>query len=159
MTAAVITISDKGSRGERIDESGPLLCARLKELGIEVVHTSIIPDEREVIAHELIMSADELSADLVLTTGGTGLALRDITPEATKSVIDREAPGIVEAVRARSYLITPKAMLSRAVAGTRGATLIINMPGSSKACAECMDILSPVLIHAIDLLQGRTEKH
>ena len=135
-TAAVITISDKGSRGERVDTSGPALCAMLKDAGYEVVHTAIIPDEKEVIKSEFIKCADEMGINLLLSTGGTGFSPRDISPEATLEVVERRSPGIPEAMRAESLRITPKGCLSRSEAGIRGKTLIVNLPGSEKAAKE-----------------------
>jgi molybdopterin adenylyltransferase len=152
----VLTISDRGHKGEYRDLSGPLirelLTARL-DAAVEV--ESIVPDERAVIADTLIRWADDLGLDLVLTTGGTGFAPRDVTPEATRDVIEREAPGLAEAMRAASLRITPHAMLSRAVAGIRGRTLIVNLPGSPKAVRENLETVLPALPHAIELLQGR----
>jgi len=152
----VLTISDRGHKGEYRDLSGPLirelLTARL-DAAVEV--ESIVPDERAVIADTLIRWADDLGLDLVLTTGGTGFAPRDVTPEATRDVIEREAPGLAEAMRAASLRITPHAMLSRGVAGIRGGTLIVNLPGSPKAVRENLETVLPALPHAIELLQGR----
>lgn len=151
-TAAVITISDKGARGERIDTSGPNLCQILKEKGFDVVYTNIIPDEMEEIKAELIRCADEKRIALVLTTGGTGFSPRDITPEATLQVIERATPGIPEAMRAESMRITPKGCLSRSAAGIRKRTLIINLPGSKKASQEnILAVLDPVT-HGLDML-------
>ena len=132
--AAVITVSDKGFRGERIDTSGPALCALLKENGFEIACTAIVPDEIEAIREELLRCADQLQIPLILTTGGTGFAERDVTPEATKEVITRETPGIPEAMRAESMRITPRGCLSRSAAGIRGRTLIINR--SDIRCSE-----------------------
>ena len=133
-TAAVITVSDQGYRGLREDTSGPALCRLLQEHGYEIVHTAIVPDEMELIQRELIACSDQMQIALVLTTGGTGFAPRDITPEATLAVVERLTPGIPEAMRAESMRITPKGCLSRSVAGIRGRTLIVNLPGSRKAC-------------------------
>ena len=151
-TAAVITISDKGAKGERVDTSGPNLCEILKDKGFEVVYTNIIPDEREQIKAELIRCADEKGIALVLTTGGTGFSPRDITPEATMQVIERPTPGIPEAMRAESMRITPKGCLSRSAAGIRKRTLIINLPGSKKASQEnILAVIDPVT-HGLDML-------
>ena len=151
-TAAVITISDKGSRGERVDTSGPNLCEILKSKGFDVVYTNIIPDEMEEIKAELIRCADEKQIALVLTTGGTGFSPRDITPEAAMDIIERPTPGIPEAMRAESMRITPKGCLSRSVAGIRKRTLIITLPGSKKASAEnILAVIDPVA-HGLDML-------
>ena len=152
--AAVITVSDKGSRGERVDTSGPALCEILKENGMEVAYTSIVPDEIDVIKSELVKCADELQLALVLTTGGTGFAPRDITPEATKAVIERETPGIPELMRAESMKITPRGCLSRNAAGIRKRTLIINLPGSEKAARENIAAVIGSLEHGLDMLMS-----
>jgi molybdenum cofactor synthesis domain-containing protein len=152
---AVLTISDRSSRGERADESGPLLGRIVFEGGGEVVLSEILPDERAVIRAELERIADGGLADVVLTTGGTGFAPRDVTPEATKDVMDREAPGLVEAMRADSQKKTVTAMLSRAAAGIRKATLILNLPGSPGAARENLEVVLPALAHAVQLLKGR----
>lgn len=153
-TAAVITVSDKGWRGERTDTSGPSLCAILRERGWEVVHTAMIPDEREVIKSELIRCADEIGVCLALTTGGTGFSPRDVTPEATLEVVERTAPGIPEAMRAESMRITPRGCLSREAAGIRGGTLIVNLPGSEKASRENLLSVIDALNHGVDILRS-----
>ena len=151
-TAAVITVSDKGFRGERADASGPLLCDLLKEKGFDVVYTAIVPDEKEQIQAELIKCADEKGIALVLTTGGTGFSPRDITPEATLDIVERPTPGIPEAMRAESMRITPKGCLSRSAAGIRKRTLIINLPGSPKAAKEnILAVIDPVE-HGLEML-------
>ena len=151
-TAAVITVSDKGFRKERVDTSGPSLCALLKEHGYDVIYTALVPDEENLIREELIKCAEKLKVSLVLTTGGTGFSPRDVTPEATKSVIERETPGIPEAMRAESMKITPCGCLSRSVAGIRNRTLIINLPGSEKAAREnILAVIEPVR-HGLDML-------
>jgi len=155
MKAAILTVSDKGSRGQRTDTAGPAARQILEAQGAEVVAAEIVPDERPLIAARLRHYADELKCDLVLTAGGTGLAPRDVTPEATKDVIEREAPGIPEAMRAASLDKTPMAMISRAAAGVRGRTLIINLPGSERAVRECLEVVLPVLSHAVELLRGQ----
>ena len=153
--AAVVTVSDKGHAGLRTDESGPVLVELLRALGAEVGQPAIVPDEQDQIEALLRALADGGTFDLVLTTGGTGLAPRDRTPEATLAVVDRQAPGLPEAMRAASMAITPRAMLSRAAAGTRGRTLIVNMPGSPKACREHFAVIASALPHAIETLTGQ----
>ena len=151
-TAAVITVSDLGSQGKRIDTSGPAVCQMVQEAGFRVIHTAIVPDEQADIQKELISCADELHANLILTTGGTGLSPRDVTPEATLSVLDREIRAIPVAMWVEGLKITPRAMLSRAVAGTRGQSLIINLPGSEKAARENLSAVIGALEHAIHML-------
>ena len=151
-TAAVITISDKGSRGERVDTSGPAVRAMTEREGLEVVYTSIIPDEIEQIKAELIKCADELKISLVLTTGGTGFSPRDVTPEATLAVVERETRGIPEAMRWASLQITPRGCLSRSAAGIRGRTLIVNLPGSEKAAKENLNAVLSAVAHGLDML-------
>jgi len=151
-TAAVITVSDKGYRGERVDTSGPAICAIARENGFDVVHTAIVPDEKDMIQAELIHCADELKISLVLTTGGTGFSPRDITPEATLAVVERETRGIPEAMRAESLRITPRGCLSRSAAGIRGRTLIVNLPGSEKAAKENLLGVIGALDHGLDML-------
>ena len=151
-TAAVITVSDKGFRGEREDTSGPAVAAIAEEHGLEVIYRSIVPDEREDICRELCRCADEMHIALVLTTGGTGFSPRDITPEATKAVIERETPGIPEAMRAESMKITPRGCLSRSAAGIRGRTLIVNLPGSERAAKENLLAVIDALAHGLDML-------
>ncbi|MBT9148565.1 MAG: Molybdopterin adenylyltransferase [Syntrophomonadaceae bacterium] len=152
----ISTASDKGAAGQRIDESGKVIMNTLDRIDASMADYVIVPDDKETIAANLIRMADIVGVNLILTTGGTGFSPRDITPEATLSVIDREAPGIPEAMRLKSLQITPKAMLSRAVAGLRGKTLIINLPGSPKAVSECLEVIVPVLPHAIEILRGDT---
>lgn len=151
-TAAVLTISDKGARGERVDTSGPALCAILENDGWDVIYKNIIPDEKEQIQAELIKCADELQIALVLTTGGTGFSPRDITPEATMAVVDRPTPGIPEAMRAESLKITPRGCLSRSAAGIRKRTLIVNLPGSQKASKENILAVLSSIHHGMDML-------
>ena len=152
----VITVSDKSFRGERQDESGPLLCQLVTEMGAQVVTAHLIPDEQEMITRLLLGLADSGEADLILTTGGTGPSPRDVTPEATRSVIDREMPGLSELLRWDGYRRTPFAVLSRGVAGIRGQTLIVNLPGSPKAVQEGMEVLAPLLPSAIALIKDQT---
>lgn len=151
-TAAVITISDKGARGERVDTSGPAICEMVKDVGYDVMYTNIIPDEKEMIQNELLKCADELKISLILTTGGTGFSPRDITPEATLSVVERETRGIAEAMRLASLKITPKGCLSRSAAGIRGGSLIVNLPGSKKASTENLEAVLGAIDHGLDML-------
>lgn len=152
--AAVITLSDKGARGERMDESGPAIAGRLKAAGCEVVEQLLIADDAEMLKKQLCRLADQRQLDLVLTTGGTGFSPQDVTPEATLAVAERSAPGIAEAIRAASLAVTSRAMLSRGTAVIRGKTLIINLPGSPKACMESMDVFLDVVPHGLELLRG-----
>jgi len=151
--AAILILSDKGFTGEREDKSGPALKALL-EGRAEVVSVEILPDDRERISSELCRLCDGGGVDVVLTSGGTGLAPRDVTPQATLDAADYPVPGIAEAIRARSMLYTDRAMLSRGVACVRGRTLIVNLPGSPKAVAECAEVILPVLGHAVETLRG-----
>ncbi len=155
-TAAWITMSDKGSQGLREDESGPLIGKILTENGYDVVETILIPDDEDILKKELIRLADQRQVNLVMTTGGTGFSPRDITPEATEAVCERMTPGISEAIRAYSMTKTPRAMLSRAVSGIRGRTLIINLPGSPKAVRESLEFIMSSLEHGLEILNGRT---
>ena len=152
--AAVITLSDRCAAGEREDKSGPTIAKRLIDAGYVVTEQLLLADERAPLERNLIRLCDQRQLDLILTTGGTGLAARDITPEATRAVAERDVPGIAEAIRAASLHITPRAMLSRAVSVIRGKTLIINLPGSPKACMESMDVFLDQLPHALELLRG-----
>lgn len=154
-TAGVITTSDKGFKGERADESGKIIVQELQKLGYEIVETVIVQDEIDDIANALIKMTDK-DINLILTTGGTGFSKRDVTPEATRLVIERETPGISEAIRHFSFQITKKAMLSRAVSGIKKDSLIINMPGSPKAVKESMDIIMPSIEHGLEILLGLT---
>ncbi len=153
-TAAVITVSDKGSRGEREDTSGPALVTILEENGYTVTYTAMVPDEIEDIRRELLLCADEKKLCLVLTTGGTGFSPRDVTPEATEGVLEKRTPGIPEAMRAESMRITPMGCLSRETAGIRGETLIINLPGSKKASTENFSAVVKPVRHGIEILRG-----
>lgn len=152
--AAVITVSDKGARGERVDESGPAAKEMLAQAGYEVVETLIIPDEPEELKTELIRLVDEVRADLVVTSGGTGFSMRDQTPEATLAVADRLAPGIAEAIRYQSMAVTNRAMLSRGVSVIRRQTVIVNLPGSPKAVKESLGYILDSLDHGIRILRG-----
>lgn len=152
--AAVITLSDKGSIGQREDTSGKWLCENLQKKGYSVVYYKILPDEKEELQEVLKELADTGTCDLILTTGGTGLSPRDHTPEATRAVIEREVPGIAEAIRTYSIAITKRAMLSRAISGIRKQTLIINLPGSCKAVQESFEFLCETLEHGLDTLTG-----
>lgn len=156
---AVITVSDKGYAGQRADASGPLLASRLMQMGADVCEQVLTPDEPELISRELVRLADEAGLDLIITTGGTGPAPRDHTPEATLAVIDRAMPGLAELLRWEGYRKTPLAVLSRGVAGLRGSCLIVNLPGSPRAVAEGMDALAPILPHAVQMAQGRDLEH
>lgn len=156
-TAAVITMSDKGAKGLREDTAGDAVVEILRSSDWEVVYRNLIPDDLEQIKEELIKCADELQAALVVTTGGTGFSLRDVTPEATLAVIEREVRGIPEAMRAESMKITPMGMLSRAAAGLRGRTLIINLPGSRKAASECLEAVIKPVRHGVEVLLGEAQ--
>ncbi len=151
---AVITVSDKGARGEREDKSGPVISKMVASLG-EVVDYRVLPDDVEVLKEALMELSDQKKADLILTTGGTGLSPRDNTPEATLAVIEREVPGLAEAMRMESMKKTNRAMLSRGVAGVRQLTLIINLPGSVKGVRECLEVIIPALPHGLEIMNGR----
>lgn len=153
-TAAVITVSDSCSAGTRQDTSGPRVCAMVEQAGYRVIHTAVVPDDPDRIQSELVHCADTLRADLILTTGGTGLSPRDVTPEATRAVVDREIPAIPQTMLFASLQITPRAMLSRAAAGTRGQSLIVNLPGSEKAAKENLEAVLHTLGHALEMLRG-----
>jgi molybdopterin adenylyltransferase len=150
---AILTVSDRSSRGERPDESGPALAKLITAQGWEVTRRDVLPDDLKTLRESMTAWADRDDADIILTTGGTGFSPRDVTPEATRSVIDREAPGLAEAMRAASAAKSKHAMLSRALAGLRGKVLIINLPGSPKAAVENLQVVMPTLEHAVQLLR------
>nr|WP_295264461.1 MogA/MoaB family molybdenum cofactor biosynthesis protein [uncultured Blautia sp.] len=152
--AAIITVSDSGYRGEREDLSGPAIKEILEREGYEVISMDILPDDQVMLAGKLQEIADSEKAELILTTGGTGFSERDVTPEATEEVIERKVPGIPEAIRAYSMTITKRAMLSRATAGIRGKTLIVNLPGSPKAVRESLEYIIDALAHGLEILSG-----
>ena len=156
---AVVTISDKGSQGKREDKSGPVIIEMLKEFEAEKSYYNIIPDEIEEIKEELIELANKESIDLILTTGGTGFAPRDVTPEATRAIMEKEAPGIADLMRMETISITKKAALSRAVSVIRNDTLIINLPGSPKAVRECLEAVKDIIPHGIEILKGEVTEH
>jgi molybdopterin adenylyltransferase len=155
----ILTISDKGWWGEREDKSGEVIRESLSAIGGQVVKYEIIPDEKAVISGKLVEWADEGSIDVIMTTGGTGLAERDVTPEATLSVVDKVVPGFGEVMRAESFHKTPFAVLSRAVAGVRGRCLIINLPGSPKGVRECLEVILPAIPHAVEIIKGEVTEH
>ncbi|MFA5079284.1 MAG: MogA/MoaB family molybdenum cofactor biosynthesis protein [Dehalococcoidia bacterium] len=155
----VLTISDKGSQGQRVDTSGDYIVKTFRNLAVEVALYQIVADEEDLISRTLATWADSGNVDLIITTGGTGISPRDVTPEATLSVIDKQLPGIVEMMRTVGYKKTPTAVLSRAVAGARGRCLIVNLPGSQAAVEEYLHLLLPIVPHAIDTLQGRSGDH
>jgi len=154
-TAGILTISDKGSRGERQDKSGDVIREIFSSMDVRIANYDIVPDEKELIVEKLVKWVDEDDLDVLITTGGTGLTPRDVTPEATLAVVDRIVPGFAEAMRAESLKKTPMAMLSRAVVGARGKCLIINLPGSPKAVRECLEVILPALSHAVETLKGQ----
>lgn len=157
-TVGIITSSDKGYRGEREDKSGQVIEEIVSQNGFKVIKKVVLPDEKDLLEKEMINMCDNLNVNLLLTTGGTGFSKRDITPEATKSVIEREALGIVEAIRFYSLQITKRAMLSRSTSGIRQNTLIINLPGSPKACKEALDFVLDDVKHGIEILLGEAKE-
>ena len=154
IAAAALTVSDRSSQSERVDKSGPAIQEILQSIDAEVKEYRIVPDEQDIIAQTLRELSDDVGVDLIITTGGTGLGPRDVTPEATLEVIHKRVPGLEEAMRAESTKITPHGMLSRAVAGVRHRTLIINLPGSPKAVKETLSVVLPALPHAVKLIRG-----
>jgi len=155
----ILTVSDKGSRGERVDTSGAAIREMLASLKATVEHYQVVPDEKEVVASRLREWADEAGLDLIITTGGTGLSPRDVTPEATLAVVDRVVPGMAEAMRQEGLKHTPMSMLSRAVVGVRGRTLIVNLPGREQGVRQNLAYLLPVLSHALEMLGGEAADH
>lgn len=153
-SAGIITVSDKGSQGKREDQSGPVIAELLAGADVSIRKTIIIPDKIDQISQAIVQFADVEKLDLILTTGGTGVSPRDLTPDATLKVLDKEIPGIAEAMRAASMKITPHAMISRAVAGIRGRSLIINLPGSPKSAKENLSVIMPALAHTMEKIQG-----
>lgn len=159
MRVGILTVSDKGSRGERVDTSGPAIRELLAPLAVEAFLMNVVPDERDAIAAQLRAWADSDALDLIVTTGGTGLSPRDVTPDATLDVVDALVPGMAEAMRAEGLRHTPMAMLSRGVCGMRGRTLIVNLPGSERGVRQNLAVLLPALAHAIESAQGRAGDH
>ena len=158
-TVSILTISDKGALGQRYDESGQIIRDFFSDLDSDIVNYEVVPDEVDVIRQKLVEWADSSETDVIITTGGTGLGERDVTPEATLAAVDRVVPGFVEAMRAISLNKTPMAMLSRATAGVRGRSLIINLPGSPKAVRECLEVVLPAIPHAVDIIKGVVTEH
>jgi molybdopterin adenylyltransferase len=156
LTVGILTISDKGSRGERQDKSGEAIREILSGMDVHILNYDMVPDEKDLIVEKLVKWADKGNLDVIVTTGGTGLTPRDVTPEATLAVVDRIVPGFAEAMRAESLKKTPHAMLSRAVVGTRGKCLIVNLPGSPKAVRECLEVILPALPHAVETLKDQS---
>jgi molybdopterin adenylyltransferase len=155
MLAGILVISDRGWSGERPDKSGQVAKELIGRLGVEVAKYEVVPDETEVISKQLREWSDTVGLDLIVTSGGTGLSPRDVTPEATLAVIDKIIPGLTEAMRMATMKRKPEAILSRAVAGSRGKCLIVNLPGSPKAVKECLEVILPVLPHALEILGGK----
>ncbi len=158
MLAGILVISDRGWRGERLDKSGQVAKEFISRLGIEVAKYEVVPDEAEIISKKLREWSDAVGLDLIVTSGGTGLSPRDVTPEVTLAVIDKIIPGLTEAMRMATMKRKPEAILSRAVAGSRGKCLIVNLPGSPKAVKECLEVILPVLPHALEILGGKTSE-
>ena len=159
IAVGIITVSDKSSRGEREDEGGKVIREIVLANGAAVGGYAVVPDERDEIAAQIRAMADERAFDVVFTTGGTGLSPRDVTPEATLSVLDYQVPGLAEAMRAESFKKTPAGILSRAVAGVRGRTLVVNLPGSPKGVRECLEVIMPAIPHAVSVMRGEVGEH
>ena len=159
LSVGILTVSDKGSRGERDDKSGEVIKDNLSRFDGHLVKYQVVPDEPDVIRQTLIDWADKVGLDVILTTGGTGLSQRDVTPEATLSVVEKVVPGLAEAMRAQTLSITPMAMLSRAAAGVRRQCLIINLPGSPKAVKDCLEVVLGVIPHAVEIIKGEVTEH
>jgi molybdopterin adenylyltransferase len=159
ITVGILTISDKGARGQRQDASGPLIRERLSTIGGTVAKYETVPDEHGEIAATLTGWADGGGVDVILTTGGTGLSERDVTPEATLSIVDKDVPGFGEAMRMKTLEKTPMAVLSRVAAGIRGKCLIINLPGSPRAVGECLNVIMPAIPHAVEIIKGEVTEH
>ena len=159
LSVGILTVSDKGSRGERDDKSGEVIKDNLSRFDGHLVKYQVVPDEPDVIRQTLIDWADKVGLDVILTTGGTGLSQRDVTPEATLSVVEKVVPGLAEAMRAQTLSITPMTMLSRAAAGVRRQCLIINLPGSPKAVKECLEVVLGVIPHAVEIIKGEVTEH
>jgi molybdopterin adenylyltransferase len=159
LNLGIITISDKVWREQRSDKSGQAIRDRFSAVDSRVVKYEVIPDEADIIANKLAQWADEGGVDIILTTGGTGLGPRDVTPEATLSIVDKVVPGFSEMMRARTFSITPLSLLSRAVAGVRKECLIINLPGSPKAVGECLEVILPAIPHAVEIIKGEVTEH
>lgn len=159
VAVGVITVSDTSSRGEREDEGGATIREIVLESGAAIGAYVVVPDEREQIADQIRTMADERNFDVVFTTGGTGLSPRDVTPEATLAVIDYQVPGLAEAMRAESFRKTPAGILSRAIAGVRGRTLVVNLPGNPRGVRECLDVIMPAIPHAVNVMRGEVGEH
>lgn len=159
LKVGILTISDKGAQGQRHDESGKVIRDSFSPSDSHIVKYEIVPDEMDVICHKLVEWADEGNADIIITTGGTGLSQRDVTPEATLAIVDKVVPGFAEAMRIKTFNTTPMAMLSRATAGVRGKCLIINLPGNPKAVRECLEVILPAIPHAVEIIKGEVTEH
>ena len=157
-SVGILTASDKGAQGQREDQSGPAIASFIEKLGGSVAQMVIVPDERDIIARQLIVFCDEDQVDLVLTTGGTGFSKRDVTPEATQDAIERAIPGFTDLIRVKSFESNSRALLSRAIAGIRKETIIINLPGSPRGVLEALEIIGPSLVHGIDILKGNASE-